>query len=384
MVYKLDTAGQETTLYSFSGAPGGTEPWAGVTPGPAGDLYGTTVRGGAADAGVVYKLDAGGHETALYSFTGGADGAFPESGVVLDPEGDAYGATVEGGAAAGAAGFGVVFKVSTSGQETVLHTFTDGADGGFPEGVIIDSAGNLYGTTFEGGAAGYGVVFKLDTTGTYTLLYGFSGGTDGGSPGAGVIRDSEGNLYGTTVSGGAAGLGVIFKVDTGGHETVLYSFPGGPDGATPFAGLVSDSAGNLYGTTVDGGGTLGEAGSGVVYELSSAGTYSVLYRFSGGADGGGPFAGVIRDSAGNLYGTTSAGGAPGCDAGCGVVYKVSPAGQETVLYSFTGGSNGATPYAGLASGSAGGLYGTTGWGGKGGSGGAMSSGAGVVYEIRPH
>jgi uncharacterized repeat protein (TIGR03803 family) len=383
MIYKLNAAGQETTLYSFSGAPGGTRPIAGLTLGPGGSFYGTTQLGGAADWGVVYRVDAAGHETEVYSFTGGADGAFPEASVALDGEGNVYGTTLKGGSADGIAGFGVVYRIDPAGQETVLYTFTGGTDGGFPEGVIIDSAGNLYGTTSGGGAAESGVVFELSPAGTYRVLYRFSGGADGGSPGAGVIRDSAGNLYGTTMFGGAAGLGVIFKVSPQGQETVLYSFPGGPDGATPFAGVVSDSAGNLYGTTVDGGGTFGEGGSGVVYELGAAGTYSVLYRFTGGADGSGPFAGVIRDSAGNLYGTTSAAGTTDCGgSGCGVVYKVSPSGQETVLYSFTGGSDGATPYAGLVTDLAGRLYGTTAWGGKGGTG-ATFSGAGVVYEIKP-
>jgi uncharacterized repeat protein (TIGR03803 family) len=178
-------------------------------------------------------------------------------------------------------------------------------------------------------------------------------------------------------------LGVIFKVDMEGHETVLYSFPGGPHGALPESPLTRDSLGNLYGTTIDGGGTFGEAGDGVVYRLGTAGELSVLYRFTGGTDGGAPVAGVIPDSVGNLYGTTSAGGTTDCGGtGCGVVYKVSPAGQETVLYSFTGGADGSTPSAGLVAGPGGGLYGTTPWGGKGGTG-AVFSGGGVVYAITP-
>jgi uncharacterized repeat protein (TIGR03803 family) len=166
----------------------------------------------------------------LYSFTGGADGGNPYGGVVRDSAGNLYGVT---GRWRGI-GVGVVFKVDTSGHETVLYTFTGGADGAYPNGVIRDSAGNLYGTTTNGGgASGAGVVFKVDTSGHETVLYSFTGGNDGGNSSAGVIRDSQGNLYGTTSGGGASGAGVVFKVDTSGHETVLYSFTGGADGATP-------------------------------------------------------------------------------------------------------------------------------------------------------
>jgi uncharacterized repeat protein (TIGR03803 family) len=382
MVYKLDAAGQETTLYSFPGAAGGTTPFAGVTLGSAGSLYGTTQLGGASNWGAVYRVNAAGRETALYNFSGGADGAFPESSVVLDDAGNAYGTATGGGSAPGTAGFGVVFKISSAGQETVLYTFKNGADGARPGGVILGSAGELYGNA-GGGAAGGGVVFKLDPSGTQTVLCSFTGGKDGGGPGD-IIMDSAGNIYGTTYSGGASGLGVVYELDTSGRETVLYSFPGGPDGAVGGANLFRDSAGNLYGTTWAGGGSVDEAGSGVVFELDAAGNYAVLYRFTGGADGGTPFAGVIRDPSGNLYGTTNEGGTSGdCTGGCGVVYKISASGEEIVLHSFTGGADGSSPSAGLAFGSAGGLFGTTPWGGKGATATAPFSGAGVVYEIAP-
>ena len=187
----------------------------------------------------------------------------------------------------------------------MLHNFASPPKGASPyAGVIRDSAGNLYGTTFGGGTAGRGVVYKLDTAGHETVLYSFTGGADGGDPYAGVIRDSAGDLYGTTFGGGAAGAGVVYKLDPADHETVLYSFTGGADGGNPYAGVIPDSAGDLYGTTFGGG----AAGAGVVYKLDPADHETVLYSFTGGADGGNPYAGVIPDSAGNLYGTTYGGG----------------------------------------------------------------------------
>jgi uncharacterized repeat protein (TIGR03803 family) len=377
MVYKLSASGQGTTLFNFTGAPGGTEPKTGVTRDSAGNLYGTTSFGGAANAGVVYKVDTTGHETVLYSFTGGADGDYPLAGVTLDSAGNLYGTTFHGGTQ----GFGVVYKVDTTGQETVLYSFTGGADGGYPEaGVILDATGNLYGTTLEGGAAGAGVVYELDTAGHETVLYSFTGGVDGGFPLASPIRDAAGNLYGTTNGGGTAGLGVVYKLNATGQETVLYSFPGGPEGAFPFAGVIRDGAGNFYGTTADGGGPAGEGGHGVVFKLTAAGGYSVLYTFTGGTDGGAPLGGVIRDSSGDLFGTANIGGLAGCSLGCGVVYKVDTAGHETILHSFTGGVDGANPYGGLVADSTGHLYGTTQYGGKGASA-LTSSGAGVLYKI---
>ena len=379
MIFMLNPSGRETTLYDFEGAPGGTEPKAGVSLSSAGILYGSTVNGGPSNVGVVYKVDLAGHEAALYSFTGGADGAYPQSDVVLDSSGNVYGTTYGGGSASGAAGLGVVYTIDAGGQETVLHTFTGGADGEYPAGVVRDAAGNLYGAA-SGGVAGGGVVYKLDPSGQQTVLYAFTGGADGAGPGD-VILDPAGNLYGTTYGGGTAGFGVVYKLSPAGQETVLYTFPGGPDGAAPVGGVTRDSEGNLYGTTTLGGGAAFEAGSGVVFELDADGGYAVLYRFTGGADGGNPFAGVARDPAGNLYGTANAGGEASCGGGCGVVYKVETSGRETVLYSFTGGADGANPSAGLLADSTGNLYGTTTWGGKGTLPGSGSPGAGVVYKI---
>jgi uncharacterized repeat protein (TIGR03803 family) len=253
----VDARGHETVLNSFTGGADGGNPQAGVIRDSSGNLYGTTLWGGTTGQGVVYKLDTTGQETVLYSFTGGP--GHPYAGVIQDSAGNLYGTATFGGA-----GVGVVYKLDTSGQETVLYTFTSGADGGYPyAGVILDSGGNLYGTTEYGGTANAGVVYKVDTTGHQTVLYNFTGGAGGGHPSAGVIRDSTGNLYGTTGNRRAAGAGVAYKVDTTSHYTVLYSFTGGADGRYPEASVIRDSAGNLYETAYSGG----KASTGVVFKL---------------------------------------------------------------------------------------------------------------------
>jgi uncharacterized repeat protein (TIGR03803 family) len=375
----------ETVLYSFNGGPSdGSGPQAGLIADSSGNLYGTTYSGGPVGAGVVFKLSSSGTETVLYRFIGfSSDGANPFAGLIADSSGNFYGTTQNGG---GLNAAGTVFKLSPGGTETVLYTFTIGADGFNPRaGLIADSSGNLYGTTFQGGAGAStscyeitcGVVFKLSPGGTYTLLQTFGGG-NGGNPYAGsLIADSSGNLYGTTEFGGlgcstsiegatACGPGTVFKLTPGGTETVLYIFTGGSDGANPFAGLIADSSGNLYGTTCCGGASR----NGVVFKLTPGGTETVLHSFTGvPSDGASPFAGLIADSAGNLYGTTAFGGA----SNSGVVFKLSPGGTETVLYIFTGGSDGGTPYAGRYADSTGNLYGTTQVGG--------ASGNGVVFKL---
>jgi uncharacterized repeat protein (TIGR03803 family) len=388
-----------TVLHAFTGLSDGAFPSASLVRDNAGNLYGTAAGGGAYGHGVVFKLGATGKETVLHSFTGGKDGAQPEAGLVRDVAGNLYGTTRTGGVY----GYGVVFKLDTTSKEIVLHSFTGGADGANPNfgdpGLLRDVAGNLYGTTGAGGdlacrfvpAAlvgsgfpGCGVVFKLDTTSKETVLHRFTGGADGADPATGLVRDAAGTLYGTTFGGGdlacggGSGCGVVFKLDTTGKETVLHKFTGGADGAAPStaAGLVRDTAGNLYGTTFTGGhGCFG--GCGVVFKLGTTGKETVLHTFTGGADGAGPEAGLVRDNAGNLYGTTDSGGDLTCGggSGCGVVFKLDTTGKETVLHTFTGGKDGAFPAGRLIQDSAGNLYGT-----------AQSKGAffsGVVFKLTP-
>jgi uncharacterized repeat protein (TIGR03803 family) len=212
----------------------------------------------------------------------------------------------------------MVYKLDAAGQLTVLYSYTEASEGvvDFPSsGVTRDSAGNLYGTNQSGAA-----VYKLDTAGQLTVLYSFTRGADGSSPSGGVIRDSAGNLNGTNGGDSShAPYGVVYKLDTAGQLTVLHTFAGGDDGYDPTGGLALDPAGNLYGTTSYGGSVPDGAGFGVVYKVDPAGDFSVLYTFPGGADGSGPNA-VIRDSAGDFYGTTTYGGR----AGNGTVFKIKP------------------------------------------------------------
>jgi uncharacterized repeat protein (TIGR03803 family) len=332
VVFKLDQTGNETVLYTFTCGADGSNPASGVTHHTDGNLYGATYGGGADGFGVVYQLDSTGRETVLHSFTGGADGAHP-SGAVFDPAGNLHGTASHGGIS----NFGVVFKLEPGDRYHITHSFT-GTDGSYPSGVVRDSAGNFYGVTFNGGAHDAGVVYKLDSTGRETVLYSFTGGADGANPHLGVVLDSAGNLYGTTAYGGAFGFGVVYKVDSAGKETVLHSFTGGTDGATPLGGVILDSNGNLYGTTGGHG-----AHWGVVYELDSTGRETVLHSFTGGVDSGTPMGSVILDSAGNLFGTTFGGRSDN-----GVVYKLGPARKKlTVLHAFTGGADGAHPPSGV-------------------------------------
>src|SRR5215469_803560 len=237
----------EMVLHSFGGGRDGAYPSSGLLMDNSGNLYGTTAEFGN-DAnchhqcGTVFSVTPNGHERTIYTFSGG-DGASPRGSLFADSSGNLYGATAYGG---GSCQCGVVFKVAPDGTETVLHRFFGGDDGVFPlSGVIGDAQGNLFGTTEHGGPANFGIVFRIAPNGTEKVLHTFSGGSDGASPDAGLIRDKHGNIYGTTVGGGALGYGVIFSLTPHGHETVLHAFDGN-DGVDPSA-VIMDRAGYLYG-----------------------------------------------------------------------------------------------------------------------------------------
>jgi uncharacterized repeat protein (TIGR03803 family) len=317
-------------VYSFAGGSDGKYPLAGLIKDSSGNLYGTTQGGGSLNAGTVFELvnSSGSYtENVLYSFTGGGDGGYPASGLIMDSSGNLYGTTFYGGASADGAVFELV-NSSGSYTEKVLYSFAGGSDGRLPSGgLIMDSSGNLYGTTNYGGSGTWGVVFELVNSHrgyTEKVLHSFTAGNDGGLLLAGLIMDSSGNLYGTAEIGGVLGYGVVFElVNSSGSytETVLYSFTGGSDGKLPVAGLIMDSLGNLYGTTNGGGSNYG-----VVFELvNSSGTYkeSVLYTFGGGSDGAYPGAALLMDSSGNLYGTTTYRGSANCTDGCGTVFELT-------------------------------------------------------------
>lgn len=362
-------------LYQFKAGRDGSNPYASLILDAKGNLYGTTSLDGAYAYGTVFKVSPDGKETVLYSFTGGADGATPFTPLTHDNAGNLYGTTEFGGLFGGgcpSAGCGVVFVVDRTGKETVLYRFTGAPeDGESPvQGVIRDSAGNLYGTTIAGGAYGGGTVFKIDPSGTETILHSFNpNGSDGYFPyGGSLLRGPNGNLYGTTELGGSQGVGTVFKLDPSGNETILHDFSfSATDGYVPYGTLVPDPAGNLYGVTNEGG----AFAFGIVFKVDSSNNESVLYSFSGtDGDGEVPGGGLVRDSEGNLYGTTNSGGT----SYCGTVFRLDSSGTETILHSFSN-TDGRTPDFGLVRDSAGNLYGTTQYGGE--------FGGGVVFKVTP-
>jgi len=372
IIFELPTGGAETTLYTLAPAAGGTVASGPVTMDAAGNLYGTAAFGGSANWGILYQRATNGRQAPLLNFRYGGGG-----NLTLDSAGNLYGGinvVVPSGHEVGS-----IFRLSRSGQYTTLYTFPGGAyaaDGDGTGWVIVDSAGNLYGAA-AGGSRGDGLIFKLSSSGEYTVLHTFTGGADGLEPNSGLTPDRAGNLYGTT-SGGGIGAGVVFKITPTGAFSVLYTFTAEADGGYPLFGVILDPSGNLYGTA-SGYGALGTGkfGSGVVFELDTAGAYNVLYTFTGGTDGGAPQS-LARDRAGNLYGTTEFGGDSQCEAdglGCGVVFKLAPSGAFSVLHTFTGGADGSGPYAGPTLGPDGSLYGTTGFGG--------TANSGVLYKITP-
>jgi len=376
LMVTVTTSGSAQTyqvLYSFTGGADGGDPVASLTVDTAGNLYGTAAEGGdlscgiSGGCGVVFKLDPSGVETVLHTFTG-PDGAVPIAGLLRDAAGNLYGNTGEGGAY----GYGAVFKLNTTGQETVLYSFSGGEDGLYPwyDTLIRDSAGNLYGTTTGGGMDGDGAVFSVGVTGAETVVHSFTGTPDGEAPTAGLTYKA-GAVYGTTCCGGAYGTGTVFKVDSG-SESVLYSFADGSDGAYPNGALLPGLDGDWYGTASEGGEFLCglSYGCGVVFRLDSTGHESVLHTFEGRPDGALPIAGLIRDDKGDLYGTTYEGGTHDR----GVVFELDAKGQETILHNFKG-ADGGNPIAGLVRDTAGNLYGAA------QNGGAF--GHGVIFKLAP-
>jgi uncharacterized repeat protein (TIGR03803 family) len=376
-VFTMTTGGDDFTLvHSFAGgATDGATPYGSLVRDASGNLWGTTNSGGTSDEGTIFMIDGGGTLTVVHSFTGGAsDGARPHVALILDGAGNLYGTTYSGGTSNDGTVFTIDAAVSTF---TVLHSFAGNPTGGaHPEAsLVLDGAGNLYGTTSYGGAADTGAVFTVTTAGTgFAILHSFAwGGTEASHPYPSLVLDGSGNLYGTTYAGGHSSSGVIFTLKTDGSGfTVLHSFAGGEaDGANPYGALVLDGSGNLYGTTSGGG----ASGEGTIFTITTGGTgFTVLHSFAGGdADGANPYGALVLDGSGNLYGTTSGGGA----SGEGTIFTITTGGSGfAVLHSFAGGTtDGATPKAGLLFDGSNILYGTT------SSGGA--SGVGTIFKVQP-
>jgi uncharacterized repeat protein (TIGR03803 family) len=364
-------------LYSFRCGPDdGSQPSSGLVSDAAGNLYGVTAVGGSYGNGAVFKLSLRGTESLAHSFAGApSDGAGPfYTNLAQDLDGNLYGTTSGGGTE----DLGVAYKLTPAGVETVLHNFgVVQNDGYLPyAGLLLYANGALYGTAYDGGDD-YGTVFEILPSGIEHNLYRFLGGKEGDSqnPVGNLIRNGSGSFYGTALGGGQYGGGTAFTVSAEGKETILHNFGSATDGASPYDGLTRDSTGNLFGTTAYGG----ESGNGAVFEISEAGQESVLYSFTGSPDGANPVASVVQDKAGNLYGTTFAGGSMLCklgftQRGCGILFKVTQTGVESILHHFAGAPDGANPEGVLLL-SSGTLYGTT------TSGGAY--GCGTVFEYTP-
>lgn len=381
-------------LHTFEDGRDGAEPAAGMLL-ENGAAYGTTRSGGIRKYdvynpdGTIFRIDASGKYSVLYRFAVHVPfgrRAYPDGGLVSDAAGNFYGTANEGGPEAK----GTVYEFNRRGRTTTLHTFTGGADGEYPyAGLLRDAAGNLYGTTEAGGSsgcndAGCRTVFKIDKHKHESVLYAFAGNpNDGCVPYGGVVRDRRGNLYGTTTECAGCPMdyvcGIAYKIDPQGHETILYRFTNSPGGLGPYDTLLLGSDGNLYGTAGSGGASY----AGLVFKMDTRGKETVLYNFTGGSDGAFPFGGLIADAAGNLYGTTASGGGYACDDGngCGTVFELDTSGKETVLHRFTGKRDGMDPVADLTVDSSGNLYGTTEYGGDRKCNNGL--GCGVAFMLKP-
>ncbi len=372
------------TLYSFDSTDG-KYPYAGLVQATDGNLYGTTLYGGSGGWGTAFKITLGGTLTTLHNFclqSECTDGNLPYAGLVQAGDGNLYG-TASGG---GANGYGTVFRITSRGTLTILHSF-DNTDGANPYAALIQATdGSLYGTTYGGGANsclyggmsyGCGTVFKITLSGTFTTLYSFDG-TDGQNPFGGLVQATDGNFYGTTQLGGDTnvGAGTVFRITPGGTLTTLHSFcaqyPDCSDGAGPEAGLIQATDGNFYGTTLSGGANGPYYGT--VFKITPTGTLTTLYSF-GGEDYN-PSAALIQATDGNFYGTT-----------INTVFKITPSGTLTTVYNFDGtDGSGADPFAPLIQDTNGNFYGTTSSGGAYGPYGTifgLTVGLAPFVETRP-
>jgi uncharacterized repeat protein (TIGR03803 family) len=391
-VFKLAPSGNSwaiSVLYDFTGGADGSNPLGPLVFDQAGNLYGAasgTQTCTPPNCGLIFELKLSGGtwtKSVLYAFTGGADGAYPLGRLIFDHAGNLYGAAAYGGSSA----CGTVFQLTPSGggwTQSVLHSFKGVSDGCFPDDVTLAASGTIFGTASFSGPGANGLVFQLTSaSGSWkeSTVSPFLG-SDGSEPEGGLIFDTAGSLYGTTYVGGTAGLGAVFKMTPnsqgGWTESMLYSFKNTASGEYPMGNVVFDNR-NLYGTTSQGGSTSSSCpkGCGTVFKLTPSGagwSQSVIRAFSG-ADGISPAGSLVLDSTGNLYGTAGAGGA----FGFGGVFQLAPssggAWTETVLYSFTGGMDGSGPAEGVVFDQAGNLYGVT------GNGGAY--GAGTIFKLAP-
>ena len=312
-LYKVTPAGVRTVLHAFGGGTDGSTVLGGLVQAADGTLYGTTSNGGSATNGTVFKATTAGVVTVIHSFTGGAGGAVPYAGVSIGQDGNLYGTTAFGGSY----NKGTVFRVTPSGERTVLHEFGGPGDGQSPKAEPIQGAdGKLYGVAGAGGVNGNGMIYTLGLDGTYAAVYSFAATGDGRGPTGRLLPLADGSFYGTTYYGGSRDAGTIFKLSATGAVSVLHSFGAAGDGQNPYAGLILGRDGQLYGTSNGGG----SKASGTVFRYPLGGAESVVYSFSGAGDGRFPTAGLVQASNGALYGACQYGG----DGDRGVVFELLP------------------------------------------------------------
>jgi uncharacterized repeat protein (TIGR03803 family) len=364
-----------TTLVNFDYTNGAEPLYEPLVQGPDGNFYGTTNGAGTHNGGIVFKMTPSGTVTVLYSFCSQpncTDGNAPDAGLALGHDGNFYGVTTSGGAN----GDGAVFSITPSGSYTLLHSFT-GSDGAEPQGtLLLASDGNFYGTTTSQGSNHGGTLFRITSSGAFTTIYNFcalGACHDGSAPFGGLTQGTDGDLYGTTTSGGTGFLyGSVFKITLNGVLTTLHSFVSS-DGSTPQGKLVQASDGNFYGTTTSGGNTQAcSFGCGTVFKITANGTFTSLHNFDG-TDGSFVLAGLIQASDGNLYGTAGRGGnAQNCTT-CGTIFKITTGGTLTTLHNFAGfPTEGSLPVGGVMQASNGVFYGITEAGGSTGDGSIFS------------
>lgn len=356
-IFEITPAGVLTPLHQFAGQKDGANPFAALVQGTDGNFYGTTFAGGASGNGTVFQMTPSGAYTNLYSFKGKTDGSAPYAPLVQGVGGAFYGTTYGGGNTAlnDGYGYGAIFSITTNGVVTPLYAFTDGSDGEDPYSALVQGIdGNFYGTAIHG-TTGYGAIFQITPGGAFRVLYDFPSSINGSGPTGALVQGADTNFYGTTLGGGSNNDGTVFQITPNGVCTPLYSFTNGSDGAAPFAGLVRGANGILYGTTI-GSQHYQPQTSGTIFQITTAGVFTPLFRFPGGSDGASPRAALITGTNGNLYGTTEYGGTNGQ----GLVFEITLDGSLTPLYSFTGESDGANPYAALVQGADGNFYGTDG------------------------
>jgi len=333
--------------------------------------YGTTLYGGKGGAGTLFAVTSWGRVVRLHNFNAATEGAQPNDMLAVDPHGNVYGTTQNGGKYGG----GTIYKFTVDRTLKVLHAFDEATgDGKRPlQGLVRSSAGSLYGAAAGGAIDTNGSVFEINAAGNYITRYRFRSGGDGHCPFSGVAVDAKGFVYGTVVGAGFGGdpNGAVWKLSMQGKLTPLYLFKDGDDGQYPDQSPIIDPAGNLYGTIIT---KNGGQYAGAVWKIDTAGQFSIVHQFAGKADGFGPNGPLMMNTDGNLYGTTASGGGTDANPGYGTLFRITPAGQFRVIHTFTG-PDGSNPTGTLAHDATGAIYGAT-------SGNNGSIG-GTVYKIKP-